>query len=435
MTRILFATWIALLSTVVYLARASLAAVDSYIPQYDHDHRDYYLIRITQQAQSSSPLPSPSPAEPNVFFNTDDDQQQQRQQRTMGQLLGLEFESRVGPLSDYYLYSTLKKTRQPTTLSIVMQPNRLFRRSLIASTSTLHPSCSSSPLLVAREESSAVESLSNSGMMADPRSSQEDHEEELVDPIVERFYQLKKRYSTGVDETLTEEDGSGNKQILRKRDQQSQEEVQVVERMGEIYKQTLRQRIKKRAPLPESEVEIKKEMQGEASVRRSQRKVRKRRPTPGSRRQDDEDDGEEEEEEEVADDDVQMDDQVEGPDNEDSEPVLDSEYGSKEDKNREKTAQGEDEEYEDVVVEEGQETEEELEEEQIGEDQPEDGVAIAFGIEDPGFKYQWHLHNTKDRHDINVTGVWEQGINGTGVNVAIIDDGLDMTSDDLAANF
>ncbi|KAF9135173.1 pheromone processing endoprotease, partial [Mortierella sp. 14UC] len=70
-----------------------------------------------------------------------------------------------------------------------------------------------------------------------------------------------------------------------------------------------------------------------------------------------------------------------------------------------------------------------------GEEQPEDGFAKKFNISDPGFRYQWHLHNTKDRHDINVTGVWEQGINGTGVNVAIIDDGLDLRSEDLASNF
>ncbi|KAF9922444.1 pheromone processing endoprotease, partial [Linnemannia zychae] len=107
----------------------------------------------------------------------------------------------------------------------------------------------------------------------------------------------------------------------------------------------------------------------------------------------------------------------------------------------------------DWVVGEGVEVEEEEEEEDgegddfdpetdpkaeyqpAGEEQPDDGFAEKFDINDPGFRYQWHLHNTKDRHDINVTGVWEQGINGTGVNVAIIDDGLDANSEDLAPNF
>lgn len=38
-------------------------------------------------------------------------------------------------------------------------------------------------------------------------------------------------------------------------------------------------------------------------------------------------------------------------------------------------------------------------------------------------------------NDINVTGVWKQGISGKGVTVVIVDDGLDYNSTDLAANF
>ncbi|KAF9091436.1 pheromone processing endoprotease [Mortierella sp. AD031] len=71
-----------------------------------------------------------------------------------------------------------------------------------------------------------------------------------------------------------------------------------------------------------------------------------------------------------------------------------------------------------------------------GEAQPVDGMAAHFGIKDPGFNYQWHLHNTlQPGNDINVTGVWEQGITGKGAIVAIIDDGLDAESEDLAVNF
>ncbi|KAG0270293.1 pheromone processing endoprotease [Linnemannia exigua] len=71
-----------------------------------------------------------------------------------------------------------------------------------------------------------------------------------------------------------------------------------------------------------------------------------------------------------------------------------------------------------------------------GEDQPADGMAAHFAIKDPGFRYQWHLHNTRQPgNDINVTGVWEQGITGKGAIVAIIDDGLDANSEDLAVNF
>ncbi|KAI9319099.1 peptidase S8/S53 domain-containing protein [Dichotomocladium elegans] len=60
----------------------------------------------------------------------------------------------------------------------------------------------------------------------------------------------------------------------------------------------------------------------------------------------------------------------------------------------------------------------------------------ALDIHDPGFEQQWHLVNQEQRgHDINVTGVWSQGIIGTNVVVAILDDGLDMNSEDLKENF
>ncbi|ORY04429.1 hypothetical protein K493DRAFT_275863 [Basidiobolus meristosporus CBS 931.73] len=55
-------------------------------------------------------------------------------------------------------------------------------------------------------------------------------------------------------------------------------------------------------------------------------------------------------------------------------------------------------------------------------------------LEDPMFQKQWFLHNSA-KNDINVTGVWEQGITGKGVVVAILDDGLDMYNKDLASNY
>ncbi|GAA5987157.1 hypothetical protein JCM11641_002149 [Rhodosporidiobolus odoratus] len=65
-----------------------------------------------------------------------------------------------------------------------------------------------------------------------------------------------------------------------------------------------------------------------------------------------------------------------------------------------------------------------------------DRVRQQFNILDPLWSKQWHLVNgVMQENSINVTGVWEQGVAGTGVNVAIVDDGLDMHSDDLAANF
>ncbi|KAJ2716839.1 pheromone processing endoprotease [Coemansia spiralis] len=57
-------------------------------------------------------------------------------------------------------------------------------------------------------------------------------------------------------------------------------------------------------------------------------------------------------------------------------------------------------------------------------------------IADPLYGEQWHLVNSKEAgHDINVTGVWHQGVTGAGVTVALIDDGLDYSSDDLLENF
>ncbi|OZJ04715.1 hypothetical protein BZG36_01810 [Bifiguratus adelaidae] len=63
-------------------------------------------------------------------------------------------------------------------------------------------------------------------------------------------------------------------------------------------------------------------------------------------------------------------------------------------------------------------------------------VMAAVNISDPGFKDQWHLFNTKQiGTDLNVSEVWMQGITGEGVVVAMVDDGLDMESDDLKDSF
>ena len=63
-------------------------------------------------------------------------------------------------------------------------------------------------------------------------------------------------------------------------------------------------------------------------------------------------------------------------------------------------------------------------------------IANTLGINDPIFNDQWHLINTiQVGHDINVTGVWMEGNTGKNATVAIIDDGLDMDSDDLKVNY
>jgi len=63
-------------------------------------------------------------------------------------------------------------------------------------------------------------------------------------------------------------------------------------------------------------------------------------------------------------------------------------------------------------------------------------VARRLGITDPLFSEQWHIVNDEyPEHMMNVTGVWEMGITGKGVITAMVDDGVDYTSKDLAANF
>ena len=59
-----------------------------------------------------------------------------------------------------------------------------------------------------------------------------------------------------------------------------------------------------------------------------------------------------------------------------------------------------------------------------------------LSIEDPIFDEQWHLFNAIQLgHDLNVTGVWQQGITGEGATAVMVDDGIDMYSDDIKDNY
>jgi len=63
-------------------------------------------------------------------------------------------------------------------------------------------------------------------------------------------------------------------------------------------------------------------------------------------------------------------------------------------------------------------------------------IASSLDIKDPIFNDQWHLFNTKIQgNDLNVTDIWLQGITGKNATVCIVDDGLDMDSDDLRDNY
>lgn len=65
-----------------------------------------------------------------------------------------------------------------------------------------------------------------------------------------------------------------------------------------------------------------------------------------------------------------------------------------------------------------------------------DEIIETLDIHDPLFTAQWHLFNTReDGNDINVTGLWKEGITGKGSTVCIVDDGLDLDSDDLKDNY
>ena len=54
-------------------------------------------------------------------------------------------------------------------------------------------------------------------------------------------------------------------------------------------------------------------------------------------------------------------------------------------------------------------------------------------INDSWYGCQWHLNNRRGE-DINVEAVWEEGITGEGVNVVVVDDGMDHYHEDLAGN-
>ncbi|KAF9564566.1 pheromone processing endoprotease [Mortierella alpina] len=347
-----------LASSITALAFLPPACARDYSPNYDHDHRDYYLIRI------SSPHPHPSaPDHPPWALHED-------QQLLLGDLLKLRFESRVGLLPDYFLYSS-PKPPTPAALNGTARAadharSAPSKRSLAALDSPLAPS--------------------DPGLQHELASKQPAQPTTKADPIVDRFHRLKMQYS--------EQQEHGKMQRRKRNDLHSE----IIKVMETIEKQELRQRAKKRAPVldPDPEMISKKVQRG------------RREDAEDSDEQEETEQNEDEDEEQVTEQDLETDFEAESADENDDTDEEGEEEG---------------------------EGEGEGEYQPQGEEQPEDDVATTLGIADPGFHYQWHLHNSKDGNDINVTGVWEQGINGTGVNVAIIDDGLDMTSDDLAPNF
>ncbi len=69
---------------------------------------------------------------------------------------------------------------------------------------------------------------------------------------------------------------------------------------------------------------------------------------------------------------------------------------------------------------------------------------MSADTEDPLYGCQWHLKNTGQfsisgnritaGEDINIEGVWNEYVYGTGINVAVVSDGIDLSHEDLSAN-
>ena len=62
-----------------------------------------------------------------------------------------------------------------------------------------------------------------------------------------------------------------------------------------------------------------------------------------------------------------------------------------------------------------------------------ENTARPTGIDDPLYGCQWHLSNSLGE-DINVEPVWADGLKGEGINIAVVDDGMDWSHEDLFDN-
>ncbi len=61
---------------------------------------------------------------------------------------------------------------------------------------------------------------------------------------------------------------------------------------------------------------------------------------------------------------------------------------------------------------------------------------VTASVEDPLYGCQWHLKNFEPGgHDIDVEGAWEQGHEGEGINVVVVDTSIDYEHEDLIENF
>jgi kexin len=66
-------------------------------------------------------------------------------------------------------------------------------------------------------------------------------------------------------------------------------------------------------------------------------------------------------------------------------------------------------------------------------------VGTAPAVNDPLFASQWHLRNTGQAggcvgEDVRISPVWNAGTTGTGVRIAVVDDGLEIGHEDISPN-
>ncbi|KAG0083396.1 pheromone processing endoprotease, partial [Podila epicladia] len=248
--------------------------------------------------------------------------------------------------------------------------------------------------------------------------------DDASDPVIQRFFSLKVRHEQQLLQPLppqqqhptskTKRDmafvfASGDPSIKSTKDDDLLALTRSRLEMQDIQKQRLRQRIKKRAPLPDLMMPV----LAHAGVAPTKTERGDREEEEDAETEDREQEQEKAEiEAELESDQEEQD--MDAAGEEEEEPESDK------DNNEDDEQEGEGEAEEETDENESETDDSIIEYQPEGESQPDDGLAEEFGIEDPGFQYQWHLVSC---------------IIGTGVNVAIIDDGLDMTSEDLAPNF
>lgn len=376
-------TWTAPIIIVLVLARICSTDPHSHRPQYDHQHRDYYVIRISD----------PQQIQDLQDYHTFD----QQHHHVLGDLLSLRFESRVGSLPDYFLYSILKSS--PPHHHHLQGQDHINRTE---SFSEEKPT--SSHLQKRHLDTSHLGSTQ--GHAQGVSLNTVDDIDDASDPVIQRFFLLKERHERHLLPSQQQQPHSKTKRdmsvFLFSDDASSKsardDDLLALRRSGlgmqDIQKQRLRQRIKKRAPLPEPPMPmllraavVQKAERGEDEGDESDPEADDREQEEAEIEAELESDQEEQDLEAVVEEEGEQSGKDEGED-EDEDEDGEQEGGEEEE-------EGEEETEEETSENESENDDPRIEYQPAGESQPDDGLAEAFGIEDPGFRYQWHLVSSK----------------------------------------